>query len=277
MVVLIACPSSLVINQAFACGLEPEQNEEAIAKQSAATGTWLLRVEVEPGLADADLYPGWVHNRNPTIAERLSESLGHEQWIAIELEGETYDYQVRVIPMWDGEPAGAVGDKISCECTNAELMELIDENIGVAVERLQASAAEAILRDASVEAELNSEERLSTKDTEGAKDTKDTKNRPGRLGPLGHTGIGLIVLGAGSIAAGIPLALKGPEPIVLGAALGARSTRPPGVAAAIVGGAVLATGTALFVANIVRRKRRAVSATPELDARFAGFLLRGDL
>ncbi len=60
-------------------------------------------------------------------------------------------------------------------------------------------------------------------------------------------GIGLIVGGALGLGIGIPLAVRSPSPVLPNEAWTTRSTRPPGIAVAAIGGAALLTGVVLYV------------------------------
>lgn len=223
-----------------------------------------IRVDVAPTIADAELYPGWIYNRNPEIEQDFPEASGHEQWIAVVLEGETYDYRVRVTAMRDGEPVGTAKEFVACECTNDELMGLVDEGIADALEQLRVLPAETATDDVG-------EPAVAAIDEDPAK-----VDRPRRLGPLGYTGIGLVVLGAGALAGGIPLALREPTPNLAGesdagtATLTLVSTRPPGIAMAVGGGAVLLAGAALLIADRVKRRSATAVVVPTVGPRLVG-------
>lgn len=249
----------------------PEQDgtpssEDDSADDSAEHVEGLIRVEVAPTIADAALYPGWIHNRNPEIAKDFPEAHGHEQWISIVLEGQTYDYRLRVTAMRDGEPVGAVGEMIACECNNAKLMGLVDDGIAAAMEQLRLSSVEMVSMSASskpdVELQLINGDIL----------LPEHRSRR-RLGPLGYAGIGLGVAGLGALATGIPLYLRAPRGAINRGRYEYISTKPPGIALAAIGSAALTVGIVLTAVDVVRHRRRVARISPMWNERVAGFSL----
>lgn len=228
-----------------------------------------LRVEVAPKIADAELYPGWIHNRNPAIGKRLPDAPGHEQWIEILLEGEIYDFHVRVTAMRDGEPVGSVKEMMPCVCTNEEVMDLIDRGIEAAIARLE----ESVRREDSVGREIKLTEGPSkvANSTLSALGTEDPDSNRGvfggRLGWMGYTGIGIGILGVGAIAAGVSLSLKPSETVWARGLLQERTTRPVGVVSALAGGVALAGGLTLVIVDAVRRRFQSISFVPTVSRR----------
>lgn len=93
-----------------------------------------------------------------------------------------------------------------------------------------------------------------------------TPDEPRPIGLMGGAGIASMVVGAGTMAAGIPLALVKNEIRPIPAGIERRNTRPTGIALATVGGVLLATGAALLAVDVLRRqKRRRVSFLPTVS------------
>ena len=222
-----------------------------------------LRVQVEPTIDDASLLPGWIVDRHPGIAEEIPSVEGHEQWIAVEISGATYDYHVSVVAMRDGAPLGTVGEPAACECTNEKLLELVDTRIAEVVEAFDAQTPTEVQEP---------EPQVAPAPVTPTDPGKDSGRRRSPFGPLGYTGIGVAVLGVGLLGAGIPLAVRPDEPEVRGdpPELYRSSTHPPGIALAVSGGAALAAAATLLVVDVVRRRRSSVAVLPVFGPRRAG-------
>ena len=228
---------------------------------SATSGP--LRIEVEPSIGDADLIPGWILERNPSVAEQVPLVEGHAQWIAVTISGVTYDYRVSVIALRDGMPLRAAQKSEECQCTSEMLLERIDSRI---TEEL------AVLRRAPLPRAASKSprpERITGQDS-GA---SSTDRLPRRLSPMGWAGIGVGVLGAGLLAAGVPVVLRPGDTRGEIGRLETRSTHSSGFGLAAGGGSALAVGISLLVVDLVRQRQRAVSAIPVLDDRQLGIVV----
>ncbi|MEM9462662.1 MAG: hypothetical protein AAGF11_51415 [Myxococcota bacterium] len=229
-----------------------------------------LVVEVEPSVADAEDFPGWLTRRHPELAERLPEAPGHEQWIAVKIGGTTYDYRVTVTAMRDGAPVGAGGEEFACECVNRMLFERVDEEIGRAVGELQAVAEEEERAAArSVASELDEQ-------TDSSSALLSDGGRSRRLTTLGYAGVAAGAVGLGAMVAGVVLAVRGPYGLE-GQSEGIyyRSTRTPGVVLAAGGGVALAAGVTLVVFDAVRQRRRRVHVAANVYEGSAGVSVWG--
>jgi len=91
---------------------------------------------------------------------------------------------------------------------------------------------------------------------------------------MGSVGIGVAVLGAGLLGAGVPLALQ-PDEIRggTGRMVERRSTYDLGIGMAAVGGVALLAGVSLHVVDVRRRRQRAVAVVPTLAPRNAGLII----
>ncbi len=85
------------------------------------------------------------------------------------------------------------------------------------------------------------------------------------IGPMGYMGIGTLVTGAGSLAAGIALSVIPDQTRPAGELVERRSTRTAGLVFASVGSVLVASGIALLTVDVVRRKRqRRVTFVPSI-------------
>jgi len=88
---------------------------------------------------------------------------------------------------------------------------------------------------------------------------------PPAIGPMGYVGIGTLVTGAGSLAAGIAFSVIPDQTRPAGELVERRSTRTAGVVFASVGSVLVASGIALLTVDVVRRKRqRRVTFVPSI-------------
>jgi hypothetical protein len=226
-----------------------------------------LRIEVEPTIDDASMLSGWILERDLDAVKAVPLVEGHEQWIVVEIGGATYDYRVSVVAMRDGMPVSPVKEPETCECNSETLLVMIDDRIAAAVEELRAYPPK---------------EDSASETTVPASNGPRIDVHPPRLGALGSVGIGVAVLGAGLLGAGIPLALQ-PDEIRTrpDGVIETRSTHDPGIGIAVAGGAVLLVGVSLHVVDLMRRRQRAVAVVPSLRPQHAGLVvawrLRGRL
>lgn len=238
----------------------------AVMAPPAASGP--LRVDVEPTIDDATLLHDWVVSRNPSVAEKVPAIEGHEQWIAVKIGGETYDYRVSVVAMRDGKPLGAVKEAEVCECTNEKLLELVDARIATSAEAFRASAPEPAPEP---EPDPDTTKQPPAPDPYGSKGDKE-RWRPDTMG---YVGIGLGVLGVGLLAGGIPLALRKDELRGDAGSLSLYTTRLPGIGMAVGGGVALVGGIALVVVDVLRHRKSKMAVLPTFGPREAGvFVVR---
>lgn len=230
----------------------------------------VLRVEVEPGIDDALLLPGWIADRHPSLRDalRVPEGAG-AQWIAVTIAGSTYDYRVAVVAMRDGEPLGPAVAPTRCECTTEELLERVDAGIEAAIERLRAPApSEPVPRAATPT--IPSAPRAEPPRDEPSPPRGQLDTRARRLGPLGQAGIGSIVVGAGLVVAGNVLATRPRQIHGSPGDVEIRDFRSAGLGVAVSGGVVLATGVALLVVDRVAGRPRVTAWAPVLRRGMVG-------
>lgn len=230
----------------------------------------VLRVEVERGIDDASLLPGWIAERHPSLREALRVPEGaRAQWIAVTIVGSTYDYRVAVVAVRDGEPLGPAREPTRCECTTEELLARVDAGIEAAVERLRAPAPSEpmprVASPATASAPLPEPRRDGPSPARGRPDT-----RARHLGPLGQTGVGVTVAGAGLVTAGIVLVARPKQIRGQPGDVEIRDLRGGGLGLAVTGGVVLATGVALVVADRVGARPRATAWAPVLRPGMVG-------
>lgn len=85
------------------------------------------------------------------------------------------------------------------------------------------------------------------------------------IGTMGYVGIGTLIAGTSSLATGIALSLLPDQIRPAGEIMERRSTRTAGIAFASVGSVLVASGVALLVFDVVRRKRqRQVTFVPSI-------------
>ena len=92
--------------------------------------------------------------------------------------------------------------------------------------------------------------------SQGQDDGSTATPPPAAIGPMGYVGIGTLVMGTGSLAAGIALSLLPDQTRPAGDVVERRSTHTTGVVLASVGGVLVASGIALLTVDVVRRKRQ---------------------
>ena len=197
----------------------------------------MLRVTVAPAIDDATLLPGWIGERNSRVGEQVPSFEGHEQWIEVEISGETYDYRVLVRPMRDGAPLEPASTVARCECNSEKLLELVDERIAVAIEQLQAAPSKE-------------------EATEPEPTTAPTPPPPERrrISGLGIGGIVVAGLGVSAIGGGAVMAAVGPRPVSDATSV-ERSWRFPGLITLGMGSAALAAGVSMLVVDVIQCRK----------------------
>jgi hypothetical protein len=164
------------------------------------------------------------------------------------LEGGAPGYRYHYEAVRDGEVIAETVGTTECRmCTESELI----EQVGAAVVRVAKGLPPTEKADATEAPKVQPEE-TTQPDTSA---TTDDRRRP--LGVMGKVGIGLIVPGVAALAVGIGLAAKEPER-KMDMPREAVTTRPPGIALAVVGTAVAITGVVLVA---IDRKRARSSAS----------------
>lgn len=278
VVLLLAWPGA---RAAVAAPVEQSEPAPAGATEPASAASErdasadVLRVKVDPMLADAALLPGWITERHPDLARSVRDPEGrHAQWIAVEISGSTYDFRVSVSAVRDGEPLGASAEPTRCECTTGELLALVDVGIAAAVDRLRtAPPGEPTPEPAAEPAAIAVAPRPRAEPLAPQPRSLLPDARSRGLGPLGHAGIGVTVAGVGLTAVGAVLARR-PEQI-RGAPgdVETRDVRSAGLGLAVTGGVVLATGLGLLVADLAAPRRRTIALVPTLHPGMAGAVL----
>lgn len=94
-----------------------------------------LRIEVSSTVPRADALRKLMEASGNALLAGLNEPLAADEQVLVQVEGEQYDYRARVsairggVVLYDGEP-------IACQCSNTELNERVDAEIGQAAECL---------------------------------------------------------------------------------------------------------------------------------------------
>jgi len=214
-----------------------------------------LAVQVEAGVPDGEKVAGWVQDQGrEALGQR--EPLEAGDVVQVVVDGGPYDYRLTIALSRREQPLDEAPTSIVCECSSDEMLAKVAEGIGAGADRL--------LELARIEREAAEQERLERAGT----GTNDRQGR--RMGPLGYAGIAGIVVGAGMVGGGIPLALRPLEIRGEPGSLELRSTRNAGIGLAAAGGAVLATGVALLVVDLVRHRERMTALVPTLGPQHAG-------
>ena len=227
-----------------------------------------LRIDVEPTIADAKLFPVWIRERHPGLEERIPRISGHSHWIVVRIEGATYKYRVRISAMRDGKKIGAMSDIFSCDCNSEVLLEIIDEGIAQAIERFEVSSVSPVGAAGS----MSSSGRYRGQAT--AKDDLASDSYRSRLKIPGYVGVGMGVLGVGALAAGIPLMRLSSFTEGVPGNLEIYSYREPGIALVVVGSVGLMAGGMLVAIDVARRRERKSLVAPVVSSRFFGISLR---
>jgi len=217
--------------------------------ESAGSGA-SLRISVAPSIADAALIPAWLEEHNPGIGHALARP-GHEQWIAVEIDGTTYDYRVTVTAMRDGEPLVPPSDPITCECNSESLLVLLDQEISAAVYRLRAIPVAVV---AAREPEPTPPAPTLTS-AKGSQSLDAASSRRWSISRLGIAGGATGAFGVLAVGVGIAFAIVEPREID-GWSRFERDFAPLGYALVSVGSAALTGGVAMIVADATRPRGR---------------------
>lgn len=226
-----------------------------------------LRTTVAPTIDDAALLPQWLDDRNRDLSQALALP-GHTQWIAVQIDGATYDYRVTVTPFRDGAPSGPPATTLTCECNTEALLTMIDREIDGAVERLRAGPADEPAPAAPTE--IRSPTPASAPAPRRA--PAPILPRQWRFSSLGIAGVATGALGLLTIGAGTSFVAAGKRPIPGWSKLD-RDYRPLGYTTLATGIAVLSAGVVMAVIDGVRLRREHRSLArrmPQINAiRFA--------
>jgi hypothetical protein len=274
LLLALASPHALAVAPASTPG-------EVAAPTMAPSSTGPLRVTVAPAIGDASLIPGWIAERNPGLAEKVPSREGHEQWIEVDISGDTYDYRVRVKAMRNGAEVEPAAELVACDCNNEKLFELVDEHIAKAVERLEPVAPQE-------PGPTNPAERGPDSTTTLPDSTTTPEGERRRISALGIGGIATGGLGFGGLVGGTVMVLLKPQP-VRGRESLARNYDVPGIAALAVGGTVLAAGMTMLVVDIIQCRKpdapprcyrgesrdRRLEVAPSLEANGGGISILG--
>ena len=231
--------------------------EPVTAESKGASGrSQGLRITVASSIDDAGLLPGWILERNPEIDTKVKLP-GHEQSLEVAIEGETYAYEVTVTPLRDGSVVGGSPERVRCECSSRELLDLVDRELRDAVGTLR---REPIVEERS---ELEPEDEQETEP-----ESEDMKEPPAEGGPsrsgvrptaLGGTGIAVGLVGVAALAAGCSMIVAEPKPLGPHDAVLERDRHPPAVPLLAAGGAALLGGVTMVVLDITRCRRNAAA------------------
>jgi hypothetical protein len=254
----------------------PHHDSAGVSAASEVEPT-MLRVTIAPEIVDAGLIRGWIDERNRRVEDQVPSFDDHEQWIAVNVTGATYDYRVTAIAMRDGATVGVVPPPAVCACNSEKLLALIDEQIARAIEQLQ-------------EAPLEPESALVMPPPAPAASARETTEsqppppRRRRLSRLGTAGAVLTGMGGSAVAGGVVMTVLH-ERDAANATQAHRSWRPPGVITLAAGGAVLVAGVSMLIVDAAqcrksdaeRRCRRSsgLAVGPSLQAGGGGVTIMG--
>ncbi|MCA9651986.1 MAG: hypothetical protein KC501_18870 [Myxococcales bacterium] len=194
-----------------------------------------LEVVIEPGLEDAELFPGWVAELEPEL-EPGSSSQAEGPAIRVEIGGRYLDYRYRVVALRDGEPVVAPSAAKTCECSRDDLLLRIDQELDASIDRLAAAS----------EPEPRPEPRPGPEPGPSPQPALQQRRMTWR----GGVGIGVGAMGLGGVIAGSTMIGIG-ERIPVDAQHLSRDLRTPGIAVLGAGSVVLAAGLGLLIADLV--------------------------
>lgn len=215
---------------------EPTGDDTSEPNVGPTTGP--LRVTVDPAIDDATLVPKWIADRNPSLAPKLAAP-DHEQWVAVQIGGVTYDYRITVTPMRDGVAVGPEPTAVTCECNSQELLERVDQEIAKAVQQIQSASA------------APEPEPEPQPEPEPEPEPEPRK----RLSGLGIAGVVTGSVGIAALAGGVTMVVLGerdvgePDYVYI-----QRDFRPPGYAALSVGAAALIAGATMLALDLRCRR-----------------------
>jgi len=270
----------LALVSPHASAAAPASAPGEVAAPTTAEPSGPLRVTVAAAIGDGNLIPGWVVERNPGLAEKVPTRDGLEQWIDVEISGETYDYRIRVKAMRNGAEVEPAAELVACECNNEKLLELVDAGIAGAVAKLEANEVKEPDATESTEGDVASGTTPS-----GSGTTTEGERR--RISGLGIGGIVAASIGVAAVAGGGTMMALEPQSISTGSSL-LRNWWLPGVVTLSTGGAVLAAGLSMVIVDVIqcgkadapprcerRNKKPRLQLGPLLEARGGGVVISG--
>ncbi|MCX4247875.1 hypothetical protein [Paraliomyxa miuraensis] len=262
---LVSTMSSSILALALAVGsgMPPALAAPGPTTSPFAPSSSPLHIAVESSVDDGELIKEWIEARNPDLAEKLRTSAAHEQWVSVTISGVTYDYAISVIPMRDGAPLEGAGGPLRCECNGERLLDLVDERIEWAVDKLR----QTTLPSPPPPVVPTPSKRALEAANEPRPGSSDHARRPTRFQTMA---IAVAAVGAGTLATGTALVLqrdgtRGEHPNGVGYTL-----QPPGIALIAVGAAALGAGVSLLIVEAIQGRKRAVAAAPTFGSRQAG-------
>lgn len=252
----------------------PSLPARAMAPGADAGPQAILRIEISDTIKDSDLLRTWIIERSLDAAKaRIPTREGHDEWIAVEIGGSNYDYRVSAVAMREGEPLGPAGEPATCVCSSDELLTLVDARIHAAAEALAMAPEEPALVSPPPDPEPAPNPLVDPARALAAAPSDGEADEPRRMGAVGSTGIGVGVLGAATLGAGVALVLRPDE--VRGDAGEATgfTTRALGIAMTAGGGVALATGVVMLAVDLARPRARSTALVPTLGPRHAGLAI----
>lgn len=221
------------------------------AEPGAGDATAPLRVSVAPSIDDAGLLTEWLTGRGADVSTAL-ERTGHEQWIAVRIDGHTYDYHVTVTAMRDGEPISPSAAPLACECNANALLALIDGEIATAVYRLRSmpvKGGQAARTDVAPAPEPKPKRDPCPAASESERPRLWTISR------LGVAGVAMGTIGLAGLGAGASLVVA-EEHEIPGWSKYYRELDPLGLTMLSAGAAALAGGIAMLLVDGIRLRRQ---------------------
>lgn len=254
-------------------GTIAEQHEDEISETMGDQNPGLdfLVINVDPSIADGELYAGWIKERNRDLHERLSAALGTRQSVMVEIEGGTYDYRVAISMIQDEQPAPSKSVEFTCECSSEMLLDSIDEGLERFVEEVSQN-------DANAEGHRGGPSRTAKANEETQQAGEERRGSNRGLGGLGYAGLAVGIIGCGVLGGGVALALRPPYGFEYNEQDGTpyvRETRIPGLVMVAGGSAALVGGVVMMIVDTRKRRRSRLAFMPIFDAKRAGIELAG--
>jgi membrane protein implicated in regulation of membrane protease activity len=228
---------------AMAPSSAPSEPEAATPSSDPDAQQGFLRVNVVGVIDDALLIPEWIAKRNVDLEGLVPPIEGVEQWVEVEITGNTYDYRITVVAMRDGMPVGAISEPKLCECNSGALLTVIDTEIAAAVEQLRTAA----------EVEPEEVETLPEITPEPPPEPEAPRRR---LSPVGIGGAVVTAFGAAALGGGAAMMLLGTTEVRDRTSL-VRDWEPLGVTTLAVGGSAFLAGVTMMVVDAVQCRRHA--------------------
>lgn len=223
------------------------QAAPAAETSSPASSDW-IDIRVAPTIDEPNMAT-WLRDRSDQAVARLTAGEQQPGWrIDLDVSGVSYDYRLKVDAFRNAKLVGPPSTAIVCSCTSEELLQKVDEELARAVDRLRQAE-----HDAMASAPPPDEPPVPTYRADS------TAHEPrGGVGAPGIVGIVTTGLGAGLLAYGLTMTLKGeeivsenPEQIRI------RNHSNPGTHAVLgIGAGLLAAGITLLVVDQVVCKSR---------------------